>query len=208
MLEARLRSSVRLSRHGRERYRWPPARAQAADTSHLGPARVRDRPSPCHDAQRQLPVYLGLVLVVVGTVVVMLVLLVAVVVDVVDPVDDVLVVDGLAPLPPQEMEAYEVPTPRECASGRIRSFSLGVACRWAHGVRKAKPSVGSGPVLASTSAPEGHRPSAHRIAAAPPAVEAARIGRESRGARLPPAGPTGTGGSEVPLERSVPSTPR
>jgi hypothetical protein len=69
-------------------------------------------------------------------------------------------------------------------------------------------SVGSGPVLASTSAPEGHRPSAHRIAAAPPAVEAARIGRESRGARLPPAGPTGTGGSEVPLERSVPSTPR
>jgi hypothetical protein len=38
------------------------------------------------------------------------VLLVAVVVDVVVPVDDVLVVDGLAPLPPQEMEAYEVPT--------------------------------------------------------------------------------------------------
>jgi hypothetical protein len=38
-----------------------------------------------------------------------LVLLVAVVVDVVVPVDDVLVVDGLAPLPAQEMEAYEVP---------------------------------------------------------------------------------------------------
>jgi hypothetical protein len=29
---------------------------------------------------------------------------------VVVPVDDVLVVDGLAPLPPQEMEAYEVST--------------------------------------------------------------------------------------------------
>ena len=40
----------------------------------------------------------------------MLVLLIAVVADVVVPVDDVLVVDGLAPLPPQEMEAYEVPT--------------------------------------------------------------------------------------------------
>jgi hypothetical protein len=39
----------------------------------------------------------------------MWVLLVALVVDIVVPVGDVLVVDGLAPLPPQEMKAYEVP---------------------------------------------------------------------------------------------------
>ena len=39
----------------------------------------------------------------------MLVLPVALVVDIVVPVGDVLVVDGLAPLPPQEMKAYEVP---------------------------------------------------------------------------------------------------